>query len=445
MNTLAEQAAAVAAREVSPVDLVERALEAAARAQGATNCVTHLAAEEARAAAKRAQDTEPTGPLHGLPILVKDLYDVAGWPTTGCTRPYHDRMASADAAVVERLRGAGALIIGKTNQHELAAGITGWVSSFGSVRNPWDPERIPGGSSSGSAAAVACGVVAMAMGSDTGGSIRAPASFCGITGLKPTHGAVSMRGAMPLGPDFDTAGPLATTAEDCALVHRVIADPPGGDQGPFPGVAGVRIGLPETFLATTVGQTRAGIEGAARVFEELGAALVPIRGPRLDRDSVGFNLTWIRFAELYPDLIDDDRVGPDASFLLRYGRALTAEDRERAHARLEEIRRDFARAFGDVDVLLAPATAFPAPRATDEEIPIDDGTTMPVHRGGPAQLTRPVNEALLPALAFPVGTSSEGMPIGAQLIGPAWSESWLCSLGSAYQAATDHHLARAVS
>src|SRR5258708_24155593 len=237
MDTLISTAAAVAERAVSPVELVDAAIAAAAKLQDSCNAFTQMMFDEARERAVQLADLDPIGPLHGVPIAVKDLYDVAGYQTTGCCAAYLDRPpAVEDSAVATRLRGAGAIFIGKTNQHELACGATSQVSCFGPVLNPHDPTRIPGGSSGGSAAAVAARVVIMAMGSDTGGSIREPAAMCGVTGLKPTHGSVSLRGAMPMIPAFDSGGPLAGAGGDCTEGPRLVAryDDGGPDAPPRP-------------------------------------------------------------------------------------------------------------------------------------------------------------------------------------------------------------------
>ncbi len=223
VRTLTEQVAAVAEKKVSPVELVEASLAAIERVEDLTNAFTVVIPDDATMRARNLEGLGPRGPLHGVPVAVKDLYDVAGTPTSGCCAAYNDRIAYDDSVVVSRLREAGAVIVAKTNMHELAFGATTQVSSYGGVRNPWDTKRIPAGSSGGSGAAVAGRAVMMAMGSDTGGSIRLPAAMCGVTGLKPTHGAVSLRGALPMTASFDTGGPLAVSAEDCLLVHRIIA------------------------------------------------------------------------------------------------------------------------------------------------------------------------------------------------------------------------------
>jgi aspartyl-tRNA(Asn)/glutamyl-tRNA(Gln) amidotransferase subunit A len=452
VQTLVEQVRAVASGETTSIALVEAALAGAERVHPILNAFTHVLVEDALARAKELDARGgPVGPLHGAPIAVKDLYDTAGIPTTGCCAAYDDRDAAAeDSVVVAKLRAAGAVIVAKTNQHELACGATTLVSSKGPCLNPWDTARIPGGSSGGSGAAVAAGVVAMAMGSDTGGSIRIPASFCGTTGLKPTHGAVSLRGAMPMCPSLDTAGPLARSAEDCALVHAVLA---GYDAGylwsrsgtydPPSGADGIRIGIPRSYFALIDTEVRVAVEQAAKVLESLGMTIVQVEGPDIAQAFGTFGTRLAEVAHCYRDLWDDDRITPNLAGLIAIGRQLSAADAFAGRELELKVRREFAEAFEHADVLLAPTTVFPAPRIDDTEIGVEGGA-LDVHGGGCARLTMPVNVAGLPALALPIGSSSVGTPIGGQLIGNPWSELFLCSIGSAYQRETDWHTRVAV-
>lgn len=448
MRTLTEHAAAVAAREVSPVELVEKALKDLEHVETVTNAFTHVLPDQALARAKELEAIDPIGPLHGVPVAVKELYDVQGLPTTGCCAALDGRVPQSDSAVVERLRAAGAIVMTKTNQHEMACGATNLLSSFGPVRNPWDLERIPGGSSGGSAAAVAAGVVAMAMGSDTGGSVRIPSSFCGVTGLKSTHGAVSLLGAMPCVPSLDTAGPLAASARDCALVFEVISGfdstdlwsrprPAQADTRP---VAGMRIAILRRFCALAHPEMRRGVEEAGRVLESLGAIVEEIDGPDPDEAwEAGGPIFATEFAASYPELAEDNRASREVRSLLKAGNRVRGTVYAKSIAAGRAASRRFDAAFSAADVLLAPTTPYPAPRAETEEVDIG-GRTIDVRSGGPARLTMPINIAGLPALALPVGFSSENLPLGGQLIGPQWSEAQLCAVGAAVQEATDWHL-----
>lgn len=443
MHTLTEQVAAIASGKTSPVELVTDALEKIERVEDLTNAFTIVIPDDALARARNLERGGPRGPLHGVPVAVKDLYDVAGIATSGCCAAYVDRLAYADSAVVEKLRGAGAIVVAKTNMHELAFGATSQVSCYGAVRNPWDNSRIPAGSSGGSGAAVAAGAVTMAMGSDTGGSIRLPSAMCGVTGLKPTHGAVSLRGALPMTASFDTAGPLAVSAEDCLLVHRILA---GFDSG-YPYSATGRPLEPKPLSETRIGVLRNWIDVAdpdvadavacaAKVLEDLGCRLVDAQGPDHDgiRNSVFAVLTG-EFAHHFRDLWDDDRVSEPIKSLIDLGRKMTAADYTLGREASLALRMAFLALFEEFDVLLCPGAPYAAPK-TDEVDNLTEAARSTV-------FTLPVNAAGLPALAFPIGFSSDGLPLGGQLIGPPWSESVLCSLGAAYQATTDWHLRRA--
>jgi Asp-tRNA(Asn)/Glu-tRNA(Gln) amidotransferase A subunit family amidase len=447
VRTLVEQAKAVADGSVSPTELVRVALEGIERVEPATNAFTHVRPDDAYDRAAELEGREPSGPLFGVPVAIKELYDIAGLRTTGCCAAFEDRMATAHSAVVERLREAGAIVIAKTNQHEMACGATNLLSSFGPTRNPWDTRRITGGSSGGSAAAVAAGVVAMAMGSDTGGSVRIPSSFCGVTGLKTTHGAVSLRGAMPLVPSLDTAGPLAASAADCALVFNVLcgfdpADPWSAEPHPIAErpLRGARIGILQRFMAWAHPETIAGVTACAGELESLGAIVEEIDGPDPDEAWEAVGPVFVtEFASCYPDLGDDERAHPEVRALIAAGASIPGTVYAQGLRACRVFGRRFEAALADADVLLAPSTPYPAPRADATEVRLD-GKTLDVHSGGPAHLTMPVNVAGLPAVAFPVGFSAEGLPLGAQLIGPAWSEPQLCAMVDAYQEATVWHL-----
>lgn len=443
MRTLVEQVEAVRKGSVTPTELVQAALVEIERVEDATNAFTTVLPDDALERAKSLERTGGEGPLFGVPVAVKDLFDITGVVTSGACAAYQHRVASADSAVVERLRSAGAIIVAKTNMHELAFGTTSQVSSYGAVRNPWDTTRIPAGSSGGSGAAVAAGAVTMAMGSDTGGSIRLPASACGVTGLKPTHGSVSLRGALPMTASFDTAGPLAVSAADCLLVHRVIAgfdhdylySVTGRPEAPKP-VDRVRIAVPADWYEAAHDATRNAVLEAAKELERLGCTIVEIRGadPLGNRDDVAPVLVG-EFANHFRDLWDNRRVSEPIRTLMETGRAVAAIDYARGREAALRTRMDLLRILADVDAILTPAAPSPAARAVDVDNLLD-AVKSTIY-------TLPVNAAGLPAAAFPAGFSDDGLPVGAQLIGPAWSEETLCSIVGAYQSATDHHLQRA--
>src|SRR5215211_142080 len=283
--TLADAATAIRAGDLSPVELTDALLDRIDRLEPRLNAFITLTAESARAEARAAQDgAGPDGPLRGVPIALKDLFDTAGVRTTGGTKMHKDRVPLRDATVVERLRAAGAVSLGKLNMHEFAYGVSNDNPHFGPAHNPWDTERIPGGSSGGSGVAVAAGLCLGTLGSDTGGSIRIPSSLCGIAGLKPTYGRVSRAGAIPLSWSMDHVGPMARTVRDCALLLGVIAghDPrdPASAAEPVPdyladleaGARGLRVGLPRRYFYDQLDdQVLAAVEAAADLLRSEGA------------------------------------------------------------------------------------------------------------------------------------------------------------------------------
>ncbi|MEX2394403.1 MAG: amidase [Actinomycetota bacterium] len=438
MRTLIEQADAVRTGLVSPLELVHDALEAIERVEDATNAFTTVFPDRAVDRARSLAGADRSQPLFGVPVAVKDLYDVAALPTTGCCAAYHDRIAQTDSAVVERLRAAGAIIVAKTNMHELAFGPTTQISSFGPVRNPWDLTRIPGGSSGGSGVAVATRAVMMAMGSDTGGSIRIPAAACGTTGLKPTHGAVSLRGAMPMTASFDTGGPLAVSAEDCIAVHRIIAgfdiDYPfsrAGAQIAVKPVGELRVGVLRNWIAEATDEVQDATLEVSRVFAKLGAEVVEIDGlvPTGMRGELGAVLMG-EFADHYRDLWDNEVIGQNIKGLLEAGRNFSAADYARGREHALRTYMSFMRDFENFDLLLSPTLPITAPPAEGSD-PLRDAIPLTL-------FTMPVNAAGLPAIAFP--SNSDGLPMSAQLIGPPWSEELLAATAGAFQRETEHHL-----
>lgn len=447
MLTAAEMARAVRAGQTSPVELVEEALGRAERWQPRTNAFSQLHPEEALEAARSLADEAARGasrgPLHGVPVAVKDLFDVAGWETSGCCQAYRGSLAREDSALVRRLRGAGAVLLGKTNQHELAAGGTNAVSACGPTRNPWDPARLTGGSSGGSGAAVAARVVPVAIGTDTGGSIRIPASFCGVAGLKPTFGRVDMAGAMTLAPSMDTAGPMAVTAADLALAFCVVAgEGPGFLEEAGRPAGGLRAGLLGGFFARARPEVAAAVEAVAEGLRAGGVAARPADvGDLSDSPEVWNRIAWVEFAAGHGRLLRR----PEALYaptrrLLEYGAARSGVEYFEASRRAEAIRGAFLAALREVDLLIAPATPFPAPPSDAEHVELGDGEALPVHRGGPALFTRVVNLTGLPAVSVLAGFSGEGLPLGAQLIARPGGEATLLRAAAAVQAVADHHL-----
>jgi len=439
--TLAEMSTAVRAGDITSAELVADAIRSIEAWQPVTNAASQVFAEEALRAAQ-ALPAEPVGPLHGVPVLVKELFDVAGHETTGCCDAFRGNVARADAFVVRRLRAAGAIIVGKANMHELAASGTNHISSCGATHNPWAPDRLTGGSSGGSAAAVATRSVPFALGTDTAGSIRVPSSFCGTVGLKPTHGRLPMAGTMPLSPSLGCIGPMATTVEDIALGYAALANEENVLPAASRSLRGLRVGrIHDGYFANLIHPAiRGALDDVGDVLTAAGATLIAVDLPGIDGALHTWgDIAWPEFASAYPDL-DLERVGEQIVGHYRYGQLLSVPDRALAHEHARGIRAAFETALHDADVLLLPATAYPAPRFEDEDIVVGDGETLNVFRGGPVWFTCPIDIAVLPALALPAGFDTAGLPLGVQLVGRFAAEWTLLRIGRAFQDLTTHHL-----
>jgi Asp-tRNA(Asn)/Glu-tRNA(Gln) amidotransferase A subunit family amidase len=402
---------------VSGSGSVAAALEGIDAWQERTNAFAQVFADEARAA---AADVGTDGRLAGLPIAVKDLFDVRGHPTTGCCAAIPSEPAERDATLVARLRDAGAIVIGKTNQHELAAGVTNLESACGPTRNPWDPTRISGGSSGGSAVAVATGIVPISLVSDTGGSARIPAAFCGTWGLKPTQGRLSTEGMMSLAPAMDCPALLAGSFDDLRLGWEVLEGQPNDRTAPS--VVGLLRGGRWERCALEI---KAAVGQAAERFRDTGVEVREVDGSALDDVHRVWNrLAWPPFAERYGGLTGNLSLGAGVASLLDWG-STHRDELPGARSRAEQIRSWFGAAFERVDLFLAATTPYIAPPIDAREVDLGDGSTMDVHRGGPSWHTTAANVAGLPTMSVPFATSSEGLPIGVQLIGRANAEDAL--------------------
>jgi aspartyl-tRNA(Asn)/glutamyl-tRNA(Gln) amidotransferase subunit A len=448
--TIREAADALRARRVSAVELAAGASARIVRLNSKLNAFITVTAEQALEEARQA-DAElaagrDRGPLHGIPVAVKDLFLTRGVRTTCGSKVYEDYVPGIDAAVVERLRAAGAVMLGKLNMHELAYGITSANPHFGPVRNPWNPEHSPGGSSGGSSVAVAAQMVYAAMGSDTGGSIRIPAAFCGVVGLKPTYGRVSRYGSLPLAYSLDHMGPLARSVRDAAMMLNAIAgydrrDPtssrhPVVDFIPEDGcsIRRLRIGFPENFYFEHLD---AGVEQSVRgVFaraQSLGALIKPVRVP----DVAALNTIGrvIQLAEASavaePHLEHREKLGPDVLALFDQGRLLPATDYINAQRLRRQTIREFNQLWSEVDCLMAPTTPHTAPRVGATTVRLggrDEDVRLATTR-----LVRGINVLGLPALSIPCGLGASGLPIGVQIIGPAWEEALILRVGAALE------------
>jgi aspartyl-tRNA(Asn)/glutamyl-tRNA(Gln) amidotransferase subunit A len=404
--TIVEMGAALRRKQVSAEELVRDTYAKIAAENPRLNAFL-CDAGEAGIERARALDAERAagrdrGPLHGIPVGVKDNFLTKGLRTTNGSKIFADFVPEENAAAVDRLEAAGAVVVGKTNMHELAYGITSNNPHFGAVRNHHDVTRIPGGSSGGSGTAVAAGIVPAALGSDTGGSIRVPASFCGCVGLKPTYGLVDRRGCLPLGLTLDHVGPLTATVEDAGLVLEALCGAKPPSYGP---IGDLRIGVPENFYFD---QASAEVAAAVRsVIEKSGARLVPVRVPNIDGlNVVSRVILFCEASAIYEKWLDRRELfGADVLTLIDQGRLVPGTDYVQAQRLRSVYRRQFEELFRDIDCLATPTTPTTAPRLEESNVRIL--TTS---------LVRGINVVGLPAISVPCGKDGNGLPIGVQLV-----------------------------
>ncbi len=427
-------------KEISSQELVKQALQRIERINPDLNAFTQLREEEALAEAHRvdqAPSQAPAAPLLGIPMSVKDLIETRDLPTTAGSRVFGEGMISRrDATLVHRLRRGGAILIGKTNLHEFAYGVTGENSHFGAARNPWDPDRIAGGSSGGSGVAVATGMGCFSIGTDTRGSIRIPSSFCGITGLKGTLGAVPTRGVIPLSWTLDHVGPMARSVADAETVFEVIRDRRRQPNRPLQ--SRLCIGVPGSLVREIDSEIGTRISRAIDELSSLGHQIRPLEIPELEEsveasraiaasEAVTFHEQWI----------EKNRAGYDPTVLARLetGFGVPAHELVRALQLRSRLRASLRRVFRQVDCLAgASVPVFPRPLAASQwEM---DGRLSEVV--DLVRLNAPFNVAGVPAMVLPCGFS-DGLPIALQLIAPWHREDILFALGKQYQDNTDWH------
>lgn len=449
--TITELAQRLRRRELSPVEVTRACLDRIEKLNPVLNAFITVTAElalaEARAAEAEILRGQWRGPLHGVPVALKDLIDTAGVRTTSASALHKDRTPEADAEVVRRLRQAGAVIVGKNNLHEFAYGGSSLVSYFGDAHNPWHLGRITGGSSGGSAAAVAAGLACAAIGTDTAGSVREPSSLCGCVGLKPTYGRVSSRGVIPLSSSLDHVGPLAASVADVAVVLQAIAGYDASDitskDHPVADYVGtlqedvkkLRVGVARQYFFDDLdAEVAAAMEHALHGLQTLVAQMKEVKlDVPTDRK--------LQMAESYachaegvsktPELYQAETVRR-----IRNGEAVTAAEYIQGRRELELARRGISAVFADVDLLVTPTTPMPAPLIADLRANPDDLR--------PAELrllrnTRPFNVWGTPAISVPCGFTQSGLPIGLQIAGPHWREDLVLRVAHAYEQATAWH------
>jgi aspartyl-tRNA(Asn)/glutamyl-tRNA(Gln) amidotransferase subunit A len=447
-----DAAALLRARKTSSADLVRACVANIERRDGELVAFIAKTLDQASADAARADSElargEDRGPLHGIPVALKDLYDAKGEVTTGGSKIFAKNVAREDSAVTARLRAGGAVLLGKTNLHEWAFGVTNQNPHFGNAKNPWDTSRIPGGSSGGSAIAVATGMCFLSPGSDTGGSIRIPAALCGIAGIKPTYGRVSLRGVVPLAWSLDHAGPLARTVRDLAIALQALAghDPldPGSADVPAEdyladlerGAKGLRILIPTTHFFDDVDpEIDASVREAAKVFTSLGARVDERVLPHTEllRETQRTIISSEAAAYHREHMNDPAAFGPYVLERMKQSSTLGATELAAAHRTRTEIRRAWTAVLRDVDLILTPTTPAPA-LARDDARPAGERDAAAARLM--TSYTSPFNLTGLPAISVPCGFTRAGLPMGLQLAAGPWRESLLLRGARAYERET---------
>jgi aspartyl-tRNA(Asn)/glutamyl-tRNA(Gln) amidotransferase subunit A len=459
--TIEELAALLAKRKISPVELTELFLRRIERQNPALNAFLTVTAELAIAAARRAEkqllprrgSRRENFPLLGIPVTLKDNIMTRGIRSTAGSKILRDFVPSKDSTVARKLSLAGAILIGKTNLNEFAYGITGGNAHYGPVHNPWALDRIPGGSSAGSAASIAAGLCAASVGTDTGGSIRVPSAFCGTVGLKPTFGRVSVFGTMPLSPSFDHVGPLARCVADAAILLGLIAgrDPldPTSSPRPVEDFRGAlrkplrkfRLGRPREFYWEKVdAEVRRAAEAAVRDLEKRGATVREVSLPHLKEShdaatdiSLAEALHVHEAAGYFPARAAD--YGEEVRQRIEAGAKVPAHRYLAGFDVRKRLRAEFDAAFADVDAIVAPTVPVPAPLIGAESVRIEgeDIGLRPAIVGH----CRPANFTGLPAISIPCGFTRDGLPVGLQLIGRAFDETTLLRIAFSYEHAND--------
>jgi Asp-tRNA(Asn)/Glu-tRNA(Gln) amidotransferase A subunit family amidase len=435
-NSILETARLLRERKVSTVELTQECLGWIAEQNPALNAFITVTGESALGQAREAEAEilrgDWRGPLHGIPIALKDIIDVAGLPTTAASNLFRDRVATENAEVVTRVRRAGAVLLGKQNMHEFAYGGSSVISAYGAVRNAHNPEYIAGGSSGGSATAVAARMCYAALGTDTAGSVREPAALCGVVGLKPTYDFVSTRGVFPLSPSLDHVGPITRTVEDAALVLHALT----GNGSVFSGVegdiSGLRIGVPRNFFFEDLdAEIAKAVEDALRAMKDI---VKSVRDIRLDvnpdrtlqaAESYAVHKDFIaRSPELYQ---------PATLQRIRSGEHMSQGDINKARQELERSRREIQRVFDAVDLLITPTTPIPAPRLADLQ---ENPELLRPREILLLRNTRPFNVWGLPAISVPCGATKNGLPIGLQIAGAHGADNLVLRFANALEQGT---------
>jgi aspartyl-tRNA(Asn)/glutamyl-tRNA(Gln) amidotransferase subunit A len=445
-STILQASAAIHAKRISPVELTQICLQRIEAINPQVNAFITLTAEsalaEAEAATKEIAHGNYRGTLHGVPLAIKDLFDVRGAPTTAGSPLFKDNVAQEDAFVVRQLRAAGAIFLGKLNMHEWALGVTGVNPHFGPSRNPWNTARITGGSSSGSGAALASGLCYGSLGSDTGGSIRIPSSLCGVVGLKPTYGRVSVRGVIPLAWSLDHVGPMARSVLDVEILYEAIkahdeADPyslqlreahPSGQEGAHK----FRVGVPDGYFFSDLHpETEAAYRAAIKTLGEIGCELRGVSLPGFEvSEKASAKILLAEAAAYHQEHIEKhaDQIGEDVLTRFQWGLEVTGVEYALARHTQVEWRYKLEQLFESIDALVLAATPFPATL-------IDESDPVALSKGNLTRFTRMFNLTGHPAIVLPCGRTGDGLPIGLQIVGPYGSEHRILWLARSYEEA----------
>ena len=447
-------------KEISPVELFNEAIERIHQLQPKLNSFITVTEEEGRKAATEAESEirkgQYRGPLHGIPISIKDLFATRGVRTTAGSKVLAQWVPDYDATAVARLHQAGMVLVGKTHMHEFAYGVTSDNPHYGPARNPWDPTRVPGGSSGGSAAAVASSQCTASLGSDSGGSIRTPAAVCGVVGLKPTYGRVSRYGAIPLAWSLDHVGPLTKSVEDAAIMLAAIAGPdpkdPSASSRPLPdyrqemrgSIRGLRLGVPRQYFFEHVDpEIQKLVSAAIHQLESMGATLVEVDIPDLENCSaMEAHITLAEASSYHEPYLNKqaDDYGPGVRTNLEAGRYLLATDYVKSQRARTLLQRNFNQAFKHADVIVSPT--LPALPPLVGEVWVQSGNLREHVIDAFLRFNIPFDLTGFPAISIPCGLGSTGLPIGLQIAGKAFDETTVLRVANAYEQSTEWHLVR---
>jgi aspartyl-tRNA(Asn)/glutamyl-tRNA(Gln) amidotransferase subunit A len=451
LTTILEVGRLLRNREISPVELTKDCLAKIENLNPVLNAFITVTADFAMQQARQAESEilhgENRGPLHGIPLGLKDIVDAEGICTTAASALFKDRVPTQDAEVVRRLRNAGAVFLGKQNLHEFAYGGSSMISYYGEVHNPWNPGHIAGGSSGGSAAAVAAGLGFGAIGTDTAGSVREPAAQCGVVGIKPTFGRVSARGVIPLSSSLDHVGPIARTVSDVAVLLQAVAGFDPEDKNivdmPVPDYPAalqvetqkLRIGIPRKFFHEDLDvEVASAVELALDVLKSLGCEIremnldVPTDRTLQAAESYAIHRRFVRESpELYQ---------PETIRRIRSGQNISEAQVEAARQDLAKTRSEIHSVFANLDFIVTPAVPIPAPQLAELK---QNPDLLRPRELVLLRNTRPFNVWGLPAISVPCGFTRSGLPIGLQIAGPPWSEAAILRLAYTYEQATGWH------